>query len=320
MRIKLDFIQSRIVVEKQKIAAILIILILIIGVFTIIGLYNNRNYLFGSKNIDTQEEIEKFYNSQLYNSMLHFTNIEDLKEDIVIETTTERQFVMVSQYGGFAANPTKIKNYTTYHLYKIEDKDFTIILCCDVKKANIDFSKNTIEIINKYKKSKINTQIIEEYSNKKPTYVFYVATNTKGVINCLILVEVILIIILSIIRHSKLVHKTSKLGKSIKQFGKYEEMVKILNMQVKSAIYKSGNVVVCEDYILLLYKDSTKIIKIDSIESIKYKPNEKYPDEIFTIEFTANNNNYNFDVYEKNIKEKIIYHIEKKIQNYNDKL
>ena len=314
MKIKLDFIQSRIMVEKQKIVAILIILIFIIGAFTIMGLYNYSGYLFGLKNIDTQEKIEKFYNSNFHNSTLYFNSIEDLKEDIVIESTTESQFVMVGQYGGFAGSPTKTKRYTRYHLYKIEDKEFTIILCCDVEEANIDFSKNTIEVINQYKKSEVNNQIIEEYSNEKPTYVFYEATNSKRVINCLILVEVILIIILSIIRHSKLVHKTSKLGKSLKQFGKYEEIVKILNMQVESAIYKSGNVVVCEDYILLLYKDSTKIFKIDSIESIKYIPNEKYPDEIFTIEFMVNNNNYNFDVYDNNIKEKIIYHVERKIQ------
>lgn len=312
MKFKLDFIQRRILIEKQKTLSILVISIIIIGALAIMGLYNYRGYLFGLKNIDTQEKIEKFYNSNFYNSTLYFNNIADLKEEIIIESTTERQFVMVGPYGGFAGSPTKTKSYTKYQLYRIEDNDYTIILCCNVEKANIDFSKNTIEVTNQYQKSKVNNQIIEEYSNEKPTYVFYVATNSKEFLKGLILLEVILIIILAIIRRSKIVHKTSKLAKNIEQFGKYEEIVKRLNMQVENAIYKSGNVVVCEDYILLLYKKLTKVIKIDSIESIKYIPNEKYPDEIFTIEFIVNNNNYNFDVYDKNTKEKIIYHIERK--------
>ena len=227
---------------------------------------------------------------------------------------------MVGQYGGFVGNPSTTKRYTKYHLYKIEDNDFTIILCCNLEKSNIDFSKNSIEVANLYKKSEVNNQIIEEYSNEKPTYVFYVATNSKKFLNNLILFQVVLIIILCMIRRSKIVHKASKLAKNIKQFGKYEEIVKILNMQVENAVYKSGNVVVCENYIILLYKDSTKVINIDNIESIKYIPNEKYPDEIFTIEFVVNNNKYNFDVYDKDIKEKIIYHIKKKTSNCNSNL
>lgn len=320
MKFKIDFIQRRMLVEKQKILGVLIISIIIIGVLVIMALYENyRGYLFGLKNIDTQEKIEKFYNSNLNNATLYFNNIVDLNEEIVIESTKETQMVIVGQYGGFAGNPTETKNYTKYQLYKIEGDDYAIILCRDTKKSNIDFSKNSIEIINQYQKDKINNQIIDEYSDKKPTYVFYIKEYSKADLNWLLSIEFILIAILIIMIYSKSVHKRSKLAKNIKQFGKYEENVIELNKQVENAIYKAENVVICNDYILLLYKNSTEVIKMDNIESIKYIANEKYPDEVFTIEFMINNSSYSFDVYDKNIKDKIIDHIEKKQESKKEK-
>ena len=89
---------------------------------------------------------------------------------------------------------------------------------------------------------------------------------------------------------------------------KHTKLLKEINKQAKSPIYKSGNVVICESYILLLKQNETDIIPIKDIQKISSTPDKNYPDEIIQIEIEYNRQKYYFDVYSKDIEQKIINH------------
>lgn len=308
---KLDFLQKRMKIEKQKVIIALYLIIFAATVFLIVSLYSYRGYLFGLKDLDTNSKVSEFYNSNYYLSNLHFDTFIDINEVIEIETTSQQQIAIVGTQGSVVGNLPSSKSTEKYNVYFLMSDDYTIIFCSN--HDNIDMSKNNIKVCNKYKDSNVNQDILNKFAVEDNTYVFYSMPNNSGtsIIEIELVIIAISIIALGIINYSVIIQKNSKLGKQLSKIGDYKILVKEINEQAKNPIYKSGNVVVCESYILLLKQNETDVIPIKDIQNISSTPDKNYPDEIIKIEIEYNGQKYYFDVYSKEIEKKIINHVRK---------
>lgn len=311
MRLKLEFVQRRMKFEKQKIIMGLSVAIMIILFFTSMTLLNYTGYLFGLKDLDTNEKINRFYHSKHYLANLHYEQVVDTKKYIQIETTQKKEWVMVGAQGGMVANLPETKTTKNYRVYLLESKDNIVIFCCNHKE--VDLSNKVVRVSNQYKKDKVNEEIIKQLEKAdKPVYVFY-SVPVSNISNIVVEIGIVLVlwVIYWMISHAKILQKNSMLGKRIQEFGKdYETVVKEINEQVKEPIYQTGNVIITKDYVILLQQKNTDIIPIKKITSITSKPSEKYPDEVIHIELIEQDKTYCFDVYEKETEIKIINHIQ----------
>lgn len=311
MRLKLGFVQRRMKLEKQKIIMGLSVAIMIILFFTSMTLLNYTGYLFGLKDLDTNEKINRFYHSKHYLANLHYEQVVDTKKYIQIETTQKKEWVMVGAQGGMVANLPETKTTKNYRVYLLESKDNIVIFCCNHKE--VDLSNKVVKVSNQYKKDKVNEDIIKQLEKvDKPVYVFY-SVPVSNISNIVVEIGIVLVlwVIYWMISHAKILQKNSMLGKRIQEFGKdYETVVKEINEQVKEPIYQTGNVIITKDYVILLQQKNTDIIPIKKITSITSKPSEKYPDEVIHIELIEQDKTYCFDVYEQETEIKIINHIQ----------
>lgn len=311
MRLKLEFVQRRMKFEKQKIIMGLSVAIMIILFFTSMTLLNYTGYLFGLKDLDTNEKINRFYHSKHYLANLHYEQVVDTKKYIQIETTQKKEWVMVGAQGGMVANLPETKTTKNYRVYLLESKDNIVIFCCNHKE--VDLSNKVVRVSNQYKKDKVNEDIIKQLEKAdKPVYVFY-SVPVSNISNIVVEIGIVLVlwVIYWMISHAKILQKNSMLGKRIQEFGKdYETVGKEINEQVKEPIYQTGNVIITKDYVILLQQKNTDIIPIKKITSITSKPSEKYPDEVIHIELIEQDKTYCFDVYEKETEIKIINHIQ----------
>lgn len=311
MRLKLGFVQRRMKLEKQKIIMGLSVAIMIILFFTSMTLLNYTGYLFGLKDLDTNEKINRFYHSKHYLANLHYEQVVDTKKYVQIETTQKKEWVMVGAQGGMVANLPETKTTKNYRVYLLESKDNIVIFCCNHKE--VDLSNKVVRVSNQYKKDKVNEDIIKQLEKAdKPVYVFY-SVPVSNISNIVVEIGIVLVlwVIYWMISHAKILQKNSMLGKRIQEFGKdYETVVKEINEQVKEPIYQTGNVIITKDYVILLQQKNTDIIPIKKITSITSKPSEKYPDEVIHIELIEQDKTYCFDVYEQETEIKIINHIQ----------
>lgn len=311
MRLKLEFVQRRMKFEKQKIIMGLSVAIMIILFFTSMTLLNYTGYLFGLKDLDTNEKINRFYHSKHYLANLHYEQVVDTKKYVQIETTQKKEWVMVGAQGGMVANLPETKTTKNYRVYLLESKDNIVIFCCNHKE--VDLSNKVVRVSNQYKKDKVNEDIIKQLEKvDKPVYVFY-SVPVSNISNIVVEIGIVLVlwVIYWMISHAKILQKNSMLGKRIQEFGKdYETVVKEINEQVKEPIYQTGNVIITKDYVILLQQKNTDIIPIKKITSITSKPSEKYPDEVIHIELIEQDKTYCFDVYEQETEIKIINHIQ----------
>lgn len=311
MRLKLEFVQRRMKFEKQKIIMGLSVAIMIILFFTSMTLLNYTGYLFGLKDLDTNEKINRFYHSKHYLANLHYEQVVDTKKYVQIETTQKKEWVMVGAQGGMVTNLPETKTTKNYRVYLLESKDNIVIFCCNHKE--VDLSNKVVRVSNQYKKDKVNEDIIKQLEKvDKPVYVFY-SVPVSNISNIVVEIGIVLVlwVIYWMISHAKILQKNSMLGKRIQEFGKdYETVVKEINEQVKEPIYQTGNVIITKDYVILLQQKNTDIIPIKKITSITSKPSEKYPDEVIHIELIEQDKTYCFDVYEKETEIKIINHIQ----------
>ena len=173
---------------------------------------------------------------------------------------------------------------------------------------NIDFSKNVVQVCNQYKD--VNKDIISQFSGSvNPVYVFYSVLDGYTVEKVEIGIIIILVAALLFVSRSKILLNSSKLARKIKELGDYDVIVHTLNDQIKEAIYKTGNAIVCKEYILILGIKDTTIIPIKQLDYIFSKPSEKYPDEIIEIRLGFENRVYIVNVYDKIAEHKIIEHI-----------
>lgn len=312
MKIKLDFIQARMVVEKQKIVSIVIVVLALMVFMTLIAARNYAGYLFGLKDMDSKEKIDKFYNSKFYFSNLHFDEVVNTGEKIYIETSKQQQIAIIGAGGGIVGNLPETKEIDAYNVYLLKSNETIVILCSEDQ--NLNFLNNVIKVSNRYKNVNVNEAIINEFTEDGQAYVFYASENYglgQKAITLIVLTYAILILTIAVIRHSKFVHKRTKLGKAISKLGDYDTIVKEINEQEKCAIYKYGNAVVVDKHILLLTNKSTEIVPIGEINNVNVIPDANYPDEIIKIEFAYNNKIYNFNVYNKDDAQKIETHIKK---------
>lgn len=311
MKLKLGFVQRRMKLEKQKIIMGLSVAIMVILFFTSMTLLNYTGYLFGLKDLDTNEKINRFYHSKHYLANLHYEQVVDTKKYVQIETTQKKEWVMVGAQGGMVANLPETKTTKNYRVYLLESKDNIVIFCCNHKE--VDLSNKVVKVSNQYKKDKVNEDIVKQLEKvDKPVYVFY-SVPVSNISNIVVEIGIVLVlwVIYWMISHAKILQKNSMLGKRIQEFGKdYETVVKEINEQVKEPIYQTGNVIITKDYVILLQQKNTDIIPIKKITSITSKSNEKYPDEVIHIELIEQDKTYCFDVYEKETEIKIINHIQ----------
>ena len=311
MKLKLGFVQRRMKLEKQKIIMGLSVAIMVILFFTSMTLLNYTGYLFGLKDLDTNEKINRFYHSKHYLANLHYEQVVDTKKYIQIETTQKKEWVMVVAQGGMVANLPETKTTKNYRVYLLESKDNIVIFCCNHKE--VDLSNKVVKVSNQYKKDKVNEHIVKQLEKvDKPVYVFY-SVPVSNISNIVVEIGIVLVlwVIYWMISHAKILQKNSMLGKRIQEFGKdYETVVKEINEQVKEPIYQTGNVIITKDYVILLQQKNTDIIPIKKITSITSKPSEKYPDEVIHIELIEQDKTYCFDVYEKETEIKIINNIQ----------
>lgn len=311
MKFKLGFVQRRMKLEKQKIIMGLSVAIMVILFFTSMTLLNYTGYLFGLKDLDTNEKINRFYHSKHYLANLHYEQVVDTKKYVQVETTQKKEWVMVGAQGGMVANLPETKTTKNYRVYLLESKDNIVIFCCNHKE--VDLSNKVVKVSNQYKKDKVNEEIIKQLEKvDKPVYVFY-SVPVSNISNIVVEIGIVLVlwVIYWMISHAKILQKNSMLGKRIQKFGKdYETVVKEINEQVKEPIYQTGNVIITKDYVILLQQKNTDIIPIKKITSITSKPSEKYPDEVIHIELIEQDKTYCFDVYEKETEIKIINHIQ----------
>ncbi len=311
MKFKLGFVQRRMKLEKQKIIMGLSVAIMVILFFTSMTLLNYTGYLFGLKDLDTNEKINRFYHSKHYLANLHYEQVVDTKKYVQVETTQKKEWVMVGAQGGMVANLPETKTTKNYRVYLLESKDNIVIFCCNHKE--VDLSNKVVKVSNQYKKDKVNEEIIKQLEKvDKPVYVFY-SVPVSNISNIVVEIGIVLVlwVIYWMISHAKILQKNSMLGKRIQEFGKdYETVVKEINEQVKEPIYQTGNVIITKDYVILLQQKNTDIIPIKKITSITSKPSEKYPDEVIHIELIEQDKTYCFDVYEKETEIKIINHIQ----------
>ena len=311
MKLKLGFVQRRMKLEKQKIIMGLSVAIMVILFFTSMTLLNYTGYLFGLKDLDTNEKINRFYHSKHYLANLHYEQVVDTKKYVQVETTQKKEWVMVGAQGGMVANLPETKTTKNYRVYLLESKDNIVIFCCNHKE--VDLSNKVVKVSNQYKKDKVNEHIVKQLEKvDKPVYVFY-SVPVSNISNIVVEIGIVLVlwVIYWMISHAKILQKNSMLGKRIQEFGKdYETVVKEINEQVKEPIYQTGNVIITKDYVILLQQKNTDIIPIKKITSITSKSNEKYPDEVIHIELIEQDKTYCFDVYEKETEIKIINHIQ----------
>lgn len=311
MKLKLGFVQRRMKLEKQKIIMGLSVAIMVILFFISMTLLNYTGYLFGLKDLDTNEKINRFYHSKHYLANLHYEQVVDTKKYVQVETTQKKEWVMVGAQGGMVANLPETKTTKNYRVYLLESKDNIVIFCCNHKE--VDLSNKVVKVSNQYKKDKVNEHIVKQLEKvDKPVYVFY-SVPVSNISNIVVEIGIVLVlwVIYWMISHAKILQKNSMLGKRIQEFGKdYETVVKEINEQVKEPIYQTGNVIITKDYVILLQQKNTDIIPIKKITSITSKPSEKYPDEVIHIELIEQDKTYCFDVYEKETEIKIINHIQ----------
>lgn len=141
---KLDFLQKRMRLEKQKVTIALYMIIFTIAVFLIASLYSYRGYLFGLKNLNTNSKVSEFYNSNYYLSNLQFDTFIDTNEKIEIETTSQQQVAIVGMQGGVIGSLPSSKSTEEYNVYLLISDDYTVIFCSN--HHNIDMSKNNINV------------------------------------------------------------------------------------------------------------------------------------------------------------------------------
>ena len=109
MKLKLDFIQKRMRLEKRNIIIILMVVLIFVGAFSIYSFWQYAGYIFGLKDLTSNEKVSRFYNSIFYRSNLHFDSMIDTGESIDIITTSQ-EVIYGPGGGGMPGLETK---YTT---------------------------------------------------------------------------------------------------------------------------------------------------------------------------------------------------------------
>lgn len=308
---KLDFIENRMFADRGKIVIVLIILFIIVFIpFAIIS-FECIGYVFGLKELNSLEKIDRFYNSEFKVSNMEFDNVIDTEESFSITTTYREGVTVISPFGGGTIPTTEREVDKFYDVYILETKDANIILCTK-QGEKLDFSKNKIKVANANKE--ISQDVLEEFSvyniNNKAMYVFYTSYSNHGAIKYLLLILISLLILIISIRNSKLLRKTTKVAKQIRKIGDYETVLKDINEQVKESAYKTNNLAICRDYIICTIKEKTKIIQMKNVKSAESIPDENYPEEIIIIKIEYMDQNelkeYTFQIYDKITEEKVL--------------
>ena len=316
MELKLGFVQRRIAAEKMGLICVLSSIILFLLIFLCSMLATGMKGSRGIKDLTSNEEISRFYNSAQDKANLHFEKATGLGKRITI-TTTQRQGLSMFVGGIYIegalplAEPEK-KTAEDYTVYLLENNDYAVLLCAP-RLQIMDFSRNIIEVCNNYKN--LRGDIIKKFPNAaKPAYVFFTPPlrlpTAKAAMLCAIaILLIILSSVLSFVVYSKTIQKRSKLGGKISELGDYDSIAKAINRQAGEAIYKKENVMILKDFCLLWREKCPNVIPIKQISSITSKPNKKYPGEVIDIEIDYNNQPYQFSVYDKTSERKISGHI-----------
>jgi|GEM_PF-5481226 len=310
---KIGFVQKCMLGEKTRVRAIIILIIFTITLFVGIFIYVNIGYILGVRKLQTNADFQKYKNSKNYKLDLYYKEWLDTKEEISISTKRQQSFVMLGSVSGEIPGAT-YESTNIYNVYLMKTIDDVGVIICS--KEKLELSSEPIRVRNRYKD--LSKKIIDEYKNgfdnQDNIYVLYVEENNglaKGILIFYIITYIILFGILTIIKRSKAIQKHSRLGKSIKELGDYEKVIKDINEQVESPIFETMSKIITKDYFILYTKFPSKnsyarIIPIKNITNVISTPNPKYPDEIIEISIELIEETICFNVYNQEDEERIL--------------
>ena len=238
----------------------------------------------GYKELLSANEIKEYFevNSNTPKK-IYFKKLINTYYKEIIEKKSTQEVTIVGAYGG-GVIPYETTDKNIYNVYILEGGDYNIIY---LSENEIQDNINSVNV-KKYAIS-LNEEIKNDYinyiNNDKQTFVLYENVSPQNVKPIVIVSTIIVIILLWIyIKQRKARINNSSLGKEIIRYGgKFKDTYRKILEEEKNAVIKNARMIIGRNLIINL-TNSTNIINIKDIkEELYYKPDEKYPKDIFNV-------------------------------------